>query len=122
MVHTTRLSAADAARGLAPARAVSSSNIALSGLQTIDSVVLAAGDRILVTNQDNPAENGVYIVGAGLWSRAPDFNTPAEMVEGRVVNVTEGVLAGIYTWTLDETTGTYVFTLPDDRVYDIFTI
>jgi hypothetical protein len=41
-------------------------NIILSGLQTIDSIVVVAGDRVLVKNQTNQAENGIYL--AGCWS------------------------------------------------------
>jgi phage-related tail fiber protein len=47
-------------------------NINLNGLQTIDGVVLAAGDRVLVKNQTNAAENGIYVVNTAAWVRAND--------------------------------------------------
>jgi hypothetical protein len=60
------------------------SNITLSGTQTIDGVALVAGDRVLVKNQTAPAENGIYIVAAGTWSRSDDANTWDELVSAHV--------------------------------------
>jgi hypothetical protein len=60
----------------ASVRAASTANIAaLSGTMTIDGVALAAGDRVLVKDQTAPAQNGVYVVAAGAWSRAADLST-----------------------------------------------
>lgn len=58
-----------------PVRAVSTLiSITLSGLQTIDDVVLAEGDRILVTSQTSAIENGIYIVRAlANWIRTNDL-------------------------------------------------
>ena len=47
-------------------------NINLQGLQTVDGVALAVGDRVLVKNQTNAVENGIYIVAAAAWTRAAD--------------------------------------------------
>lgn len=48
---------------------------------TIDSVVvLAAFDRILIKDQADPRENGIYIVASsGAPTRSPDANTGAEL-------------------------------------------
>lgn len=57
---------------------------------TIDGVVLTTGDRILIKDQSDPKENGIYIVNAsGAPTRATDFDTTAEITAG-VVNVTKG--------------------------------
>jgi len=48
------------------ARAATTGPIALSGTPTIDGVALAPGDRVLVKDQANPAENGIYQVPAEL--------------------------------------------------------
>jgi len=45
----------------------------LSGTPTIDSVATVAGDRVLLTGQTNPVENGIWIVAAGAWARAGDM-------------------------------------------------
>jgi hypothetical protein len=49
---------------------------------TVDGVVLATGDRILIKNQAAPAENGIYVVAAsGAPARAADASTGAEMLQ-----------------------------------------
>ena len=53
-------------------RAATTGNITLSAAQTIDNVVLVAGDRVLVKDQTDPKENGIYIVQTGAWTRSPD--------------------------------------------------
>ena len=57
-----------------------SANIALSGTQTINAVAVVAGNRVLVKNQTLPKDNGIYVVAAGAWTRAPDMDTAAEFV------------------------------------------
>lgn len=61
-------------------RVATTANITLSGTQTIDGVVLSAGDRVLVKNQTTTTENGVYDVSGGAWSRSTDSDTGAELV------------------------------------------
>lgn len=56
-----------------------SSNITLSGTQTIDGIAVAAGDRVLVKNQTLSQNNGIYLVAAGAWTRALDMDTWAEV-------------------------------------------
>lgn len=57
---------------------------------TIDGVVLTTGDRILIKDQTDPKENGIYTVNAsGAPTRAVDFDSTAEITAG-VVNVTKG--------------------------------
>ena len=63
-------------------RAASSSNITLSGLQTIDTVVLADGDRVLVKGQTNAQDNGIYVAHSGAWTRSFDANTSAAVTAG----------------------------------------
>lgn len=55
-------------------------NITLSGTQTIDGVAVIAGDLVLVKNQTTTANNGVYVVAAGAWTRATDADTWSELV------------------------------------------
>jgi len=53
--------------------------------QTIDGVVLATGDRILLKNQTAQAENGIRIVAAsGAPPRATDADSSAELVNAAV--------------------------------------
>jgi len=74
----------------------------LSGLaagQTVDGVVLVAGDRVLVRAQTAAAENGVYVVPAsGSASRAADFDQAAE-ISGSAVFVQQGTMYADSGWT-----------------------
>ena len=81
-------------------RAATTANITLSGLRTVDGVVLAAGDRILVKNQTEGKENGLYIVAAGAWSRTSDADTSAEVTPGLVVAVEQGATQADTIWQL----------------------
>lgn len=56
-----------------PANAVSTSNLTISGVQTIDGVNLSASDRVLTTGQTNAIENGLWVVNVGAWTRPTDF-------------------------------------------------
>lgn len=57
---------------------------------TVDGIVLATGNRILIKNQAAPAENGIYVVNAsGAPTRATDFDTTAE-VTGAAVTIIKG--------------------------------
>lgn len=66
-----------------------SANITLSGTQTIDGVAVGVSDRVLVKSQTNAAENGIYVVASGAWSRAADMNSWAE-VPGAFTFIEEG--------------------------------
>lgn len=76
----------------APVRVATTAAITLSGLQTIDSVALAEGDRVLVKNQVDTIENGIYKAAALAWTRAQDFDDPRDVVLGTKVLVTNGTL------------------------------
>jgi hypothetical protein len=55
-------------------------NITLSGEQLINGVDVVAGNRVLVKNQTNTYENGIYVASASVWARATDANTWDELV------------------------------------------
>jgi hypothetical protein len=77
----------------APALAATTGNITLSGLQTIDGIALVAGNRCLVWQQTTQANNGIYIVASGAWTRSLDMDTWAE-VPGSFLFVLEGTVNG----------------------------
>lgn len=74
----------------APWKAVATSNVTLSGLQTIGGVALAAHDWVLVAGQTTAAENGVYKVLGIAWERIPMYQ---ESYDTRVWTQKEGVYA-----------------------------
>ena len=59
-------------------------NITLSGPQAIDGTGVIQGNRVLVKNQTNPAENGIYVCQSGAWTRATDADAWAELVSAYV--------------------------------------
>lgn len=71
--------ALDGVQRKSPVEAATTANITLSGEQTIDGVSLVTGDRVLVKDQTNQTENGIYIVSTGSWSRSSDANTSTEI-------------------------------------------
>ena len=71
-------------------RAATTEPVTLSGIQTIDNVALAAGDRVLVKDQNDQVFNGVYVVDALAWSRADDFDEDDEVTAGVFFFVEEG--------------------------------
>ena len=78
-----------------------------------EGVALAVGDRILLTNQANLNENGVYVVTVSgslgrnwVVTRAPDADTSSEMLGGGFVRVLEGLYANaVYSIGYDPTAG-----------------
>ncbi|AWC21374.1 hypothetical protein CO731_00825 [Aminobacter sp. MSH1] len=78
----------------APCRVATTANIALSGLLTVDGVVLVADDRVLVKNQTAPSENGIWIANSGAWTRARDFDSKRDIARGTRTNVTDGTVNG----------------------------
>lgn len=87
-------------------RAVSTSNIAaLSGAATVDGVVLATGDHVLLTGQSTASQNGVWRVNIGTnapWTRPRVFSTDS-ICEGMVFQVAEGTTYGTTIWMMTTT-------------------
>jgi hypothetical protein len=68
---------------------------ALENGDTAGGVTLATGDRVLLKDQTNTAENGIYVVQAsGQALRAADFDTATEVDSGDFIFVSSGTYAG----------------------------
>lgn len=74
----------------APARVATTGDIALTGLQVVDTEQLVAGDRVLAKHQAAASENGVYVADSGPWRRAADFDGPRDVVAGTRIYVAAG--------------------------------
>ena len=83
-------------------------NLGTSAPSTLDGVSLSVGDRILVKDQTTAAQNGIYTVttvgtGAnGVWTRATDADSSAELQGGVVVSVDEGTTLNNTMWMLTQ--------------------
>ncbi|KKK90042.1 hypothetical protein LCGC14_2727070 [marine sediment metagenome] len=69
----------------APVIAVTNAAITLSGEQTVNSVACTEGDRVLVKDQADAAENGIYECETGAWTRAGDWDGNRDVVNGTLV-------------------------------------
>lgn len=68
---------------------------------TIDGITLATGDRILIKDQADASQNGIYVVNAtGVPTRATDADTSAEVPPAMVVAVEEGDTHADTLWIL----------------------
>lgn len=69
--------------------------------QEIDDYTLVAGDRILIKNQSNEAQNGIYVVNeSGAPSRADDASENYEVTTGMFTFVEQGTLNADSGWVL----------------------
>ncbi len=84
-----------------PVRLASTANLALAGLLTVDGVVTVAGDRVLVKDQTNATENGIYTASEGGWQRAPDAASNRTLVAGMKVAVQQGTAHAGDIWVLN---------------------
>lgn len=65
-------------------------DLATGGLLIIDQTQTVAGDRVLVKDQTDASQNGIYIVSAGAWVRASDAASDAQVSSGMFTFVSEG--------------------------------
>jgi phage-related tail fiber protein len=84
-----------------PVRVATTGPITLSGLQTVDGVALNVNDRVLVKNQSDRRQNGIYTASAGVWYRANDATFTRSVSEGVTVQIQEGVNHGSQVWRFD---------------------
>ena len=84
----------------APCIAVTNAAITLSGEQTVNSVAVVENDRVLVKDQADASENGIYWCETGAWTRAADFDGNRDATTGTlVVYATSSTLVGFYQLT-----------------------
>lgn len=74
-----------------PVRLATTVPVTLEGLIVIDGVQSVDGDRILVKDQADASQNGIYIASSGVWSRAVDLDATGKVVKGTQVWATDGV-------------------------------
>lgn len=104
--------AADSSAGIdakASVRYGTTANVALTGLGTQAGGdwpgAMTSADRVLVKNQTAGAENGIYTVAAGAWTRSLDMNTSAEYTSQAFTFIEEGTTLASTQWKVS-TSGT----------------
>ena len=88
-----------------PVALVSTSNLTLSGEQTIDGTLTSAS-RVLLTGQSTPSQNGLWLTSSGAWTRPRDFSVDDQVILGAVIFVTGGTLGAGTRWQVS--TGTTI--------------
>lgn len=92
------LSSATGIKG--PCAVATTANVTLSGEQTIDGVTTDES-RVLVKDQTDASENGIYVTSTGAWRRAKDFSRNNDVRKGSAVYVTDGAGKGLYVLTTE---------------------
>ncbi len=75
-------------------KTVSTANLALNGLQTVNGYTLQDGDRILVKDQTNATQDGIYLVRSGGWELDTAFSSTSADLTGKLVEVQKGTASG----------------------------
>lgn len=84
----------------APVLVATDAPITLFGEQTIDGVAAIDGNRVLVKDQADPIQNGIYDVKVSDWARSKDCDGGNDIRHGTLVHVTDGTAgAGLYRCT-----------------------
>lgn len=89
-----------------PVAVATTANITLSGEQTVDDIAVVDGDRVLVKDQTDGIENGIYVANTGTWVRAPDCDGVYDLVEGTLIKANAGTANSGFWYC--STTGTIV--------------
>lgn len=96
-----------------PCKVATTANITLSGAQTIDGVAVTETTpptRVLVKDQSNQVLNGIYDVSTGNWTRARDFDGAFDIVDGTLINVTDGTASADTVFTVSASSSIVVGT------------
>lgn len=74
--------------------------VVLAGAQTIDGVAVPVGSRVLVKDQAQGKDNGLYLTTAEIWTRTADADVGSEVTPGLLVHVERGTANGDTLWHL----------------------
>ena len=89
------------AGGKLPVDLVATSNqITLSGLRSVDGVLMQAGQRVLLTAQQASSNNGIWVVSTGEWTRGSDMPQGSSILPGASVVVKYGAEHAQSIWQL----------------------
>lgn len=84
----------------APTNVATTANINLSGFLVIDGVLVTSNTRVLVKDQSNLTQNGIYNPQVGAWIRTADLTNTRNMTNGTLVYVVSGTTQASTFWQL----------------------
>lgn len=92
-VQINESNAVQSTSALEACRLAATSNVTLltGGRFTIDGTFTEVGDRVLLWNQNDPTENGIYLVSLTPWQRAEDFNSAENIKAGALIPIFDGI-------------------------------
>lgn len=109
--HTSRTGTYPEEGIKAPCVVAATTNITLSGEQTINAVACVEGDRVAPTAQNDPTENGIWLCNTGAWIRPSDWSDARDVETGVFVPVPGGLYQA--TFTGEFVAGTTAITMTD---------
>jgi len=92
VITTIRRGITSSAAVKVPVKVATTANITLSGEQTIDGVACTSNERVLVKDQTDGIENGIYAVNSGSWVREPDWDGTYDVKKGTYVYAANGTV------------------------------
>lgn len=98
----TLLNIINSSNGLQPVMLYFDTNQTLSGLPTQGGYTCVDNDRVICTNQTNPAENLIYNVHSGAWTIASDSEKVNELL-GAWTEIVKGTYNNSYTYLVSIT-------------------
>ena len=83
-----------------PAKYATTTNINLQGLLIIDNFQIEIDNRILVKNQNDKRQNGIYLSKSESWIRTSDFNNSDNIKTGSFIFIENGLNNENSSWVL----------------------
>lgn len=117
MAITDRLDGLDIGVAVKPACYVASTtDLTLSGEQTIDGIAVTSSQRVLVKDQTTATENGIYSCASGSWARSRDFDGARDAIPGTLVYVDRGTANGATIYGFNSSSTALEIDIGDDDI------
>lgn len=79
----------------------STTSLTLSSTQVIDGIAVGNGERVVVKDQVDAKENGIYISSGSTWLRDSDFDGRRDAIPGTFLYVDRGTTYGDTFWAIN---------------------
>lgn len=117
MATTDRLQGTDIGVAVKPAcTVVSTGALTLQGAQTVDGILVGSGERVLVKDQADLKENGIYVSDNSTWTRAKDFDGNRDAIPGTWVYVDRGTFNPGSYWVFNSSSTATNITVGTDDI------